>query len=229
MRRIAVVVLCLSWTLVHADEQISDIRIELGGYTTYERREHLSINAGPQSGLYTSGSELTTRDTDSGRGTFCLRYCAGDTNGGIGFAWDVALASFAGSTTTTIAGSSGPVTLQDDIIELQAGAGYALATGDWSHLELLGDLGVGYLKADQMDTSQVDGSVRVKPGTGIEGSLGVHLGWMASFEQRVVYGVALSGAWREAHVRGDFDTGTTYRGRLGEIMISYLICIGIRF
>lgn len=229
MRRRAAVLLLASCGWACADENISDIRIELGGYTTVERRENLSISAGSNSGYYTSGSELTTRDTDTGRGTFCIRYCNGSVVGFGGVVWDVALASYAGSTTQTDPVTGATVTLQDDLIEVQGGAGYAVATGSWSHLELLGDLGVGYLKSDQMDTSQLDGSLRVKAGGGIEGSLGAHLGWIASFEQHLVFGLTVAAAWHEAQLRGDFDTGTTYRGRLGEVMIAYLISVGIRF
>jgi hypothetical protein len=220
---------CPPWALLTADEQVSDIRVEIGGYTTVDRREHLEISAGPNSGYYVSGSAQTTRDSDSGRGTFSLRYCAGDLSGIGGPLWDLALASFAGSSSYQDPLSGTTAALQSDIIELQGGGGYGLCTGSWSHLELMGDLGVGYIKQDAIDTSQLDGSVRVKAGSGVEGSLGAHLGWIASFEQRLVLGLVISADWHAARLRGDFDTGTTYRGRLDEIMLCYLACVGIRF
>jgi hypothetical protein len=219
----------LPWPELPAAEQVSDIRVEIGGYTTVARREHLDIDAGADSGYYSSGAAQTTRDPDSGRGTFCLSYCAGDLHGAGGALWDLALASFAGSTSYHDPLSGSTVVLQSDIIELQGGAGYGLCTGSWSHLELIGDLGVGYLKQDAVDTSQLDGGVRVKAGSGLEGCAGVHLGWIASFEQHLVFGLVLSADWHLATLHGDFDTGTTYRGRLSEIMLSYLACIGIRF
>jgi hypothetical protein len=221
--------LCLPCALAVADEQISDIRIELGGYTTVLRREHLTIQAGSDSGYYTSEDTLATRDTDSGRGSFCLRYCQGSTTGGGGTIWDVALASYAGASSFTDDLNGTTVPLQDDIIELQFGLGYALSTGSWSHLEAMGDLGLGYIKADNVDLSQTDGSVQVTSGDGVEWSLGAHLGWVASLEQHVVVGLLISAAWHEGELRGDFSTGTTYHGRLGEVMLSYLFLVGIRF
>jgi hypothetical protein len=219
----------LPWLLLPADEQVSDIRIELGGYTNVDWREHLDISAGTYSGYYTSGAAATTRDPDSGRGTFCLRYCAGDLHGLGGVLWDISLASYAGSANYQDPLSGTSVALQSDIIELQGGAGYGLCTGSWSHLELMGDLGVGYIKQDAIDTSQLDGTIRVKAGGGLEGSAGAHLGWIATFEQRLVFGLVMSASWHAARIRGDFDTGTTYSGHLSEIMLSYLVCVGIRF
>jgi len=220
---------CLPWALLPADEQVSDIRVEIGGYSTVLRREHLDLDAGTNSGYYASGSAETTSDPDSGRGSFSLRYCAGDLHGVGGALWDLALASYAGSANYQDPLSGTTVALQSDIIELQGGAGYALCTGSWSHLELVGDLGVGYIKQDAIDTSQLDGSVRIKAGSGLEGCAGAHLAWIASFEQRLVFGLMLSADWHAARLRGDFDTGTTYRGRLNELMLSYLVCVGIRF
>ncbi len=219
----------LPWLALPADEQVSDIRVEIGGYATVARREHLDISAGPSSGYYASGSAETTRDPDTGRGTFSLRYCAGTLQGAGGALWDIALASYAGSSNYQDPLSGTTVSLQSDIIELQGGAGYGLSTGAWSHLELLGDLGVGYLKQDAIDTSQSDGSVRVKAGSGVEGSAGVHLGWVAAFEQRLVLALTVGADWHGARLRGDFDTGTTYRGHFTELMLSGLAGIGIRF
>jgi hypothetical protein len=224
-----VLLACLAWLPLPADEQVSDLRVEIGGYTTVARREHLDISAGPTSGYYTSGAAQTTSDPDTGRGTFVLRYCAGSLQGGGGALWDLALASYAGSSSYQDPLSGTTVSLQSDIIELQVGAGYGLSTGAWSHLELLGDLGVGYIKQDAFDTSQLDGSVRVKAGSGVEGCAGLHLGWMAAFEQRLVFGLVVGADWHAAQLRGDFDTGTTYRGRLTELMLSVLASVGIRF
>jgi hypothetical protein len=226
---VSAVLACLPWAPLPADEQVSDIRVELGGYTTVDRREHLDISAGTYSGYYASGSEGTTSDPDSGRGTFDLSYCAGDLQGVGGMLWDVALASYAGSNNYQDPLSGTTVPLQSDIIEVQGGAGYGLCTGSWSHLELMGDLGVGYIKQDAIDTSQLDGTIRVKAGSGLEGSVGAHLGWIATFEQRLVFGLVMSASWHAARLRGDFDTGTTYSGHLSEFMLSYLVCVGIRF
>ena len=220
---------CLPWALLPGDEQVSDIRIELGAYTTVARHEHLDIVAGSNSGYYSTGASATTRDPDSGRGSFNLRYYAGELHGSGGALWDLGLASCAGSANVQNQLSGSTVALQSDIIELQGGAGYGLCTGAWSHLELIGDVGIGYLKQDVIDTSQLDGSVRIKAGRGLEGSAGVHLGWIATFEQRLVFGLVVGAAWHGAQLKGDFDTGTTYRGHLSEVMVSYLACVGIRF
>jgi len=44
-----------------------------------------------------------------------------------------------------------------------------------------------------------------------------------------VFGLVAGADWHAGRLRGDFDTGTTYRGHLNELMLSVLASIGIRF
>jgi hypothetical protein len=216
-------------TALMALENVNDVRVELGSFSTADTRIHYDVTAGYDSQMLTTGNYYSTDNDSYDRGSVAVKFVWGRLyrEGGLllsaGFAaYD---ASFDERDTV-----SGYVYSQDrQIGEFQFGVGYGLPLGHWSYLELMADFGVGYMQEDGLDHSQSGNWGEVETGSGAEGSIGAHVGWFANIARHLVLGLQVGASRHAATLHNDFDTGASYDEYFRQSILDYRLAVGYRF
>ena len=218
--------------LVHtamALEFVDDVRIELGSYATSNYKDHRDYSAGSDSGLITTGSTDSSHDPSYDRISFDVTYIYGHLRkiGGLLLSASVGINDSYTDERDNVTGRT--FDLESTISELRLGAGYGLPIGNWSFIEVMGELGGGYMQSDGLDRSATYGWDEVRTATGWEGSFGGHLGWSMVIVHHLIVGVQAGISRHAANLHDDFDTGASYDEKYRETIYEFRLAAGYRF
>jgi hypothetical protein len=212
-----------------AMEFVDDLRLEIGGYGVTNIRDHRDTTAGSDSAFLTTSSSDTTTDNSYDRTSFAISYTWGRLHQDGGLLVSAGFTYFDSYTDVTDPGIGQTFSLESSISEFCFSIGYGLPVSHWSYFEFMGDFGVGYMQSDVIDRSQSFGWEEFENATGIEGSIGAHVGWTACIARHLLLGLRAGISQHAANLHADFATGATYDERIRETIVDGRMMIGYRF
>jgi hypothetical protein len=230
MRSVLPLIACLPFApAAIAMEFVDDLRFEIGGYAVTNTRDHRDITAGSDSAYLTTSSSDISTDNSYDRTSFAVSFTWGRLHEDGGLLVSAGFSYYDSYTDVTDTGIGQTFSLESDISEFCFSIGYGLPVTRWSYFEFMGDVGFGYMQAQEIDRSQAFGWEEFENANGIEGSVGAHVGWTACVNRHLLLGLRVGIAEHAANLHADFATGATYDERVRQTFVDGRFMIGYRF
>jgi hypothetical protein len=230
MKTVLALVACMPFTqAAMAMEFVDDLRFEIGGYAVASTHDHRDVTAGSDSAYLTTSSTDSTTDNSYDRTSFAISFTWGRLHQDGGLLMSAGFQYFDSYTDVTDPGIGQTFSLESTISEFCFSIGYGLPVTHWSYLEFMGDVGLGFMQADVIDRSQAFGWEEYENASGIEGSIGAHIGWTACIARHLLLGLRVGIGEHAANLHADFDTGATYDERVRQTLVDGRMIIGYRF
>jgi hypothetical protein len=210
-------------------EFVNDLRIELGSYGTSNTNDHRDITAGSDSAYLTTGTTESTTDSSYDRIAFGMTYIWGHLTREGGLLLSGGFEVNDSYTDVTDQGAGQTFSLENTITEARFGVGYGLPLSYWSFFEFMADFGVGYMQSDGIDRSATYGWEQVSTATGVEGSVGAHVGWSACIHRHLILGIIAGISRHAANLHNDFATGASYDEHFRQTLYTGALSVGYRF
>jgi hypothetical protein len=205
-----------------AELQVGDLRLELGLGTVagYE----LEYDYTPAGNSQRPAGTYTVNDYRGGTPVVTsVLYTRGLLHQRGGLLWAAGIEATHGS------GEAMGESLTTATIGLKARCGYGLPLGERAHLELMPELQLGYLQADDVDVA-ANGDVGRGRATGHYSAIGLHLGGDLLLGEGWVLGASLRGLAVSGNTSADFDlTGASYDSEYSYVLWSFAVSGGWRF
>jgi hypothetical protein len=210
-------------------EFVNDLRIQVGSYGTSNTSDHRDVTAGGDSAYLTTGSSDSSTDNSYDRASLGISYVWGHLSRVGGLLLSGGFDVYDSYTDVTDAGVGQTFSLENTITEAKFGVGYGLPVSYWSYFEFMADFGIGYMQSDGIDRSAAFGWEEVRSATGVEGSIGAHVGWSACIRRHLILGVLVGISRHAANLHNDFSTGASYDERFRQTLFTGSLAIGYRF